>query len=129
MPAAAPAKAPAPVSPSLMQMAEALSPQPAAPTAKPDPTPVAPEVSAAVGESKPSYTQDTPVNDILREMTLDQAMDVVVDSGVCNGWTLREVSEKRSACLKFYIYSYKGKNNILRAAAKLIFGSLTAQAA
>lgn len=129
VPAAAPATAPAPAASSLVQTAVALSPQPAAPTAKPDPTPVAPEVSAAAGEGKPSYTQETPVNDILREMTMDQAMDVVVDSGTCNGWTLREVSAKRPACLKFYIYSYKGRNNILRAAAKLIFDSLTAQAA
>lgn len=69
------------------------------------------------------------MNDILREMTLDQALEVAVDSGVCNGWTLHEVAKRRPACLKFYIYSYKGKNNILRAAAKLVLDSLTAQAA
>lgn len=119
MPAAAPAEAPGLEALALAQTAEALKPQPAVSTVVPE--------TAADQQTAVPYTQETPKDEILRVMTLDQAFEVVVDSGVCNGWTLHEVAKRRPACLKFYIYSYKGKNNILRAAAQLVLDSLTAQ--
>lgn len=54
----------------------------------------------------------------------------MVDTGVCNGWKIRDVAERRAASLKFYVYGgYKGKNNILRAAARITLDALTAQKA
>ncbi len=78
----------------------------------------------------PPYTQESPVEEILRHLTPEQAKEVVVDVGVCSGWTLGEVAQKRPASLKYYIFNgYKGKNNLLRAAARLVYDSLTAQKA
>lgn len=75
--------------------------------------------------SKP-YTEKSPVEEILQHLTLEEAMEYVVDYGSCSGWTMREVSEKRPASLKFYVFGgYKGENNLLRAAAKLVLESLT----
>lgn len=97
--------------------------------------PAAKEPPAALAESvqttaAPKYTMDTPVEQILEVMTFEEAQEVVVDTGVCNGWKIREVAERRAASLKFYVYGgYKGKNNILRAAARITLDALTAQKA
>lgn len=44
-----------------------------------------------------------PVEDILKVMTLEQAQEVVVDSGVCRGLTIAEVAKKRPVNLRFYL--------------------------
>lgn len=84
----------------------------------------------AQNDAAPKYTMDTPVEQILEVMTFEEAQEVVVDTGVCNGWKIRDVAERRAASLKFYVYGgYKGKNNILRAAARITLDALTAQKA
>jgi hypothetical protein len=90
-----------------------LSP-PVAPTPEPAAEPEVAPVAA------PRYTRNMSVDDILALMTPDEALAVVVDFGVCNGWTLAEVLEKRPASLKFFIKGYDGDNNIVRAGAKLL---------
>lgn len=83
-----------------------------------------------VSQNQVSYTADMPVEEILKQMTFEEAQNVVVDMGVCNGWTMAEVAERRAPSLKFYVYGgYRGNNNILRAAAKIILDSLTGQKA
>lgn len=77
-----------------------------------------------------SYTQDTPLEQILKQMTQEEAQNVVVDLGVCNGWTMAEVAERRAPSLKYYVYGgYRGNNNILKAAAQIMLESLTEQKA
>lgn len=77
-----------------------------------------------------SYTADMPVEEILKQMTFEEAQTVVVDMGVCNGWTMAEVAERRAPSLKFYVYGgYRGNNNIIRAAAKIMLDSLTGEKA
>lgn len=73
-----------------------------------------------------SYTADMPVEEILKYMTLEEAKNVYVDVGTCNGWTMEQVAERRPPSLKWYIYGYKEDNNILRAAAKIMLDSLSA---
>ena len=81
-------------------------------------------------ENAPKYTMDMPVEQIMELMTFEEAQEVVVDTGVCNGWKIRDVAERRAASLKFYVYGgYKGPNNILRAAARLALDALTGQKA
>ena len=81
-------------------------------------------------ENEPKYTMDMPVEQIMELMTFEEAQEVVVDTGVCNGWKIRDVAERRAASLKFYVYGgYKGPNNILRAAARLALDALTGQKA
>jgi len=78
----------------------------------------------------PSYTADMPVEEIVKLMTFEEAGRVVVDTGVCKGQTIAEVAERRPPSLKFYLYGgYKGDNNILRAAAKIMLESLAARKA
>ena len=57
--------------------------------------------------------------------TLEQAQEVVVDSGVCRGLTIAEVAKKRPVNLRFYLTpGNKSKDNIVRAAAQLVLNSL-----
>lgn len=118
-------KTPAPEQkPPAVQAAEVLVQAPEEPAG-----PAASEPPAAEPASLP-YSMESPVEEILQHLTLEDALDYVVDYGSCNGWTLRRVSQERPASLKFYVYGgYKGKNNILRAGAKLVLESLTGQKA
>ena len=73
----------------------------------------------------PAYNNSMTPEEIAAVMTLDQAKAVVVDTGVCKGLTMGEVAEKRPVSLKFYIFGgYRGDNNILKAAAKVIYEQL-----
>ena len=40
------------------------------------------------------------------------------------GWTLAQVADRRPASLRWYVKGYQGENNILRAAAAIIWDSL-----
>ena len=76
------------------------------------------------------YTPDMPVEEIVKLMTFEEAGKVVVDTGVCKGQTIAEVAERRPPSLKFYLYGgYRGDNNILRAAARIMLDSLAAKKA
>lgn len=80
-----------------------------------------PTVSAEAAPA-PSYTPDMSVEDICQRMTLDEARSYVVSSGICKGWTLAQVAERRAASLRFYVYS-DNSDNVLKAAAKLVLNA------
>lgn len=83
------------------------------------------EVQAA---EPPKYTKSTPVPEILKLMTFEEAQNVVVDVGTCNGKTIQEVADTRPAVLKYYQFGgYKGGNNILIAAATIMYNHLESQ--
>ena len=71
-----------------------------------------------------AYTQSSPVEEISRQMTYEQAQNVIVDCGTCKDWTLAQVADRRPASLRWYVKGYQGENNILRAAAAIIWDSL-----
>ena len=71
-----------------------------------------------------AYTQSSPVEKIRQQMTYEQAQNVIVDCGTCKGWTLAQVADRRPASLRWYVKGYQGENNILRAAAAIIWDSL-----
>lgn len=71
-----------------------------------------------------AYTQSSPVEEIRRQMTYEQAQNVIVDCGTCKGWTLAQVADRRAASLRWYVKGYLGDNNILRAVAAIIWDSL-----
>ena len=79
--------------------------------------------------SQVSYTADMPVAEIIKRMTFEEAQRVKVDEGTCSGWTMAEVAERRPPSLKWYVYGYKKNNNILRAAAQIMWDSLNGQKA
>ena len=86
--------------------------------------PLQPEDGAAGAVDTPSYTKDTPMEDILQVMTLEQAQQVIVDDGICKGMTIAQVAKKRPVNLRYYLIPGKSKNNMVRAAAQLVLNSL-----
>ena len=94
---------------------------------QPAQTPIEPTQNVIVLEQEPpaaAYTQSSPVEKIRRQMTYEQAQNVIVDCGTCKGWTLAQVADRRPASLRWYVKGYQGENNILRAAAAIIWDSL-----
>lgn len=84
---------------------------------------------AAERADAPSYTPNMPVEEILSMMTLEEAQNLIVDVGTCSGWTMAQVADRRAASLKWYVYGYKGDNNILRSAAQMMLEFSTVQKA
>ena len=94
---------------------------------QPAQTPAEPPQNVIVLEQEPpaaAYTQSSPVEEIRQQMTYEQAQNVIVDCGTCKGWTLAQVADRRAASLRWYVKGYQGENNILRAAATIIWDSL-----
>ena len=94
---------------------------------QPAETPAEQPQNVIVLEQEPpaaAYTQSSPVEEICRQMTYEQAQNVIVDCGTCKGWTLAQVADRRPASLRWYVKGYQGENNILRAAAAIIWDSL-----
>ena len=94
---------------------------------QPAQTQAEPPQNVIVLEQEPpaaAYTQSSPVEEIRRQMTYEQAQNVIVDCGTCKGWTLAQVADRRAASLRWYVKGYQGENNILRAAAAIIWDSL-----
>lgn len=96
---------------------------------QPNPAPAAAKSQASPGNlsheklssvQTPAYTNDMPAADIIRCMTLQDAVNVVVDCGLFKGKTLGQVAQEKPSSLEWYVNSYKGNNNILRAAAKFL---------
>jgi hypothetical protein len=96
---------------------------------QPEPPAVELEESATEQASIPRYTPDMPVEDILLMMTLEEAQSLIVEVGTCSGWTMAQVADRRAASLKWYVFGYKGDNNILRAAAQMMLDFSTEQKA
>lgn len=68
----------------------------------------------------PAYTRDSDVDTIYAAMTLEEAKAVVVDfkSGALKGKTLAQVAFESPKDLSWFVESYKGNNNLLKAGAK-----------
>ena len=81
------------------------------------------EQEAAAGEQT-GYTEDMPVEEICRRMSLEEAKTVVVPMGTCKGWTLGQVAASRPSSLKWYVYGCKDAGNILKAGASLLLNDL-----
>lgn len=102
----APIDAPAP-----MESPADSTPAPAPGTASPSPATLepAPQLSPAMNFEQ-AYAA----------MTLDAAKAVVIDCGCYRGQTLGQLALSKPGSLHWYVDSYKGNNNLLRAAAKYL---------
>ena len=99
---------------------------------EPEELPVAPVVQQEAPDQPvaPSYTESTPIEDILKVMTFEEAQNVVVDSGLSKGKTMATVAKERPVSLKFYLTpGNKSTNNIVRAAAQIMLDGMAAQKA
>lgn len=100
---------------------------PAEPSEQPQEEPQALPDNAIVLEEvrpEPVLRPEMPVQELMQRMTLEHARDLWADVGVCSGWTMQQVAERRPASLKWYVRGYKGGNNLLRAAAQLLLDDM-----
>lgn len=76
----------------------------------------------AAASSKPAaeIRADMPVEQIYALLNRDTAAGVVVPVGFNKGKTLGQVAQEKPANLEWYVNSYGGPNNLLRAAAKFL---------
>ncbi len=90
-----------------------------------------PEATEEQGVVEPAvrYTKDMDVETIMSMMTVEEAKEVIVPTGSCQGWPLSQVADRRPLSLKWYTTGYNGDNNILRAAAAIMMKYLESKAA
>ena len=111
----------------------------AIPASVSEPAPISEPVSAPVLEAIPSaeapaeqtaestvsYTTNTPVEEIIKLMSVEDALNYVITTGSCKGWTMAQAIAKRPASVRFYTTpGYKGEDNILRASAAIVLKDL-----
>jgi len=78
--------------------------------------------SAAIGveaESAKILEESTDVE----KMTLAEALAIKVDVGICEGWTLGEVQQRRQASLRWYLNNYSGGNPLFVSSVKIILAN------
>ena len=80
----------------------------------------APHQEEAPAQAEPNYTNDTPMEEILERMTLEDAQAIVVQEGTCKGWTMGQVAERRPSSLQFFLTAFCKCGNIQKAAATLL---------
>ena len=114
----------------VQQPKAALQPKAAPqPTKKSDQTPQEQFMQNNVApESTVGITRDMPVNDIYGKLTRDLAVKVVVSAGCYKGKTLGQIAVEKPGSLQWYVDSYKGPDNLLRAAAKYLLDQALAPA-
>lgn len=102
-----------------------------APVSEPVSTPVLEAIPSAAApatqtaESTGSYTTNTPVEEIINLMSVEDALNYVITTGSCKGWTMAQAIAKRPASVRFYTTpGYKGEDNILRASAAIVLKDL-----
>ena len=99
------------------------------PTKKPEQTPQEQFMQNNVSpESTVGITRDMSVNDIYGKLTRDLAVKVVVSAGCYKGKTLGQIAVEKPGSLQWYVDSYKGPDNLLRAAAKYLLDQALAPA-
>lgn len=74
---------------------------------------------------KKELTKDMPVDTIYAQLTRDTAAAVVVSCGFFKGKTLGQVAVEKPSSLNWYINSYNGSDNLLRAAAKFLLDAVS----
>lgn len=70
-----------------------------------------------------SYSPEMTVDEIIAAMTPEEAQAVVVNEGICKGWTLGQVASTRGNFLRYYVHSNRS-DNVLKAAAQIMLDSI-----
>ena len=94
----------------------------AAPMPQTQPVQPVPQAQPAV----PAFTPEMSVEQILPMMTMQFAINYEVDCGVFKGKRLGQIAQEKPQSLEWYVTSYRGNNNILRAAAKFLLDKASA---
>lgn len=67
------------------------------------------------------YDNSMEAGEIIKIMKFEDAFEIVVDCGFNKGKRLGDIANSKADDLKWYFTSYTGKNNILKAGAKILF--------
>lgn len=78
------------------------------------------EKSRSKDSKKEELSEDMSVDELMKKMTLDDAKAYVIPIGVYKGKTIGELCLEKPNAMTWYVESYGGKNNLLRAAAKIL---------
>ena len=92
----------------------------------PQTQPVQPAPQAQSAPAVPAFTPEMSVEQILPMMTMQFAINYEVDCGVFKGKRLGQVAQEKPQSHEWYVTSYRGNNNILRAAAKFLLDKASA---
>lgn len=65
-----------------------------------------------------------PVEELMQKMSLEDAKNYLIPIGAYKGKTLGELCVEKPGAINWYVESYHGKNNVLRAGAKLLLASV-----
>jgi len=69
-----------------------------------------------------------PVEDIYKMLNREKAASVVVPTGIFKGKTLGQVAVEKPDSIRWYVDTYSGPNNLLRAAARYLMDTALSQA-
>lgn len=78
------------------------------------------EKSSSKNSKKEELSEHMSVEELTKKMTLDDAKAYIIPMGFYKGKTIGELCLEKPSALTWYIDSYGGKNNLLRAAAKVL---------
>ncbi|MCQ2433524.1 MAG: hypothetical protein MJ175_13055, partial [Clostridia bacterium] len=67
-----------------------------------------------------AYSAKSSVEEIMAVLTFEDALNVTIDSGFYRGKTLGQIAKEKPQSLDWYVNQYRGGNNILRAAARVL---------
>ena len=80
------------------------------------------------GTNQTGISREMPVEQIYSMLDRDSAAAVVIPMGYNKGKTLGQVAVEKPANLQWYVDSYGGPDNLLRAAAKFLIDMALGQA-
>ena len=97
------------------------APQPMYRTAPPNAGTTYPQGQTAGKQAPAALDIRKPVDELIRLLNFEQAKSVVIDgNGVNSGKTMGQLAIENPGSLQWYVNNYKGRNNLLRAAAQVL---------
>ena len=90
-----------------------------------DEMPQAAEMQKKASEQKKAeWDASMPVEELMQKMSLEDAKNYLIPIGAYKGKTLGELCVEKPGAINWYVESYHGKNNVLRAGAKLLLAAV-----
>ena len=71
------------------------------------------------------YPDSMSVEEIMEQISVEEAKTVEVDFGTCRGWLLGQVMQSRPASLRYLVYAPTRASNLLKAAATVLLNELS----
>ena len=81
-------------------------------------------VKKASEQKKAEWDASMPVEELMQKMSLEDAKNYLIPIGAYKGKTLGELCVEKPGAINWYVESYHGKNNVLRAGAKLLLAAV-----